>query len=286
MGFSEEFKRIFSNNSCSISGYDWTKDRPFDATSECYQKEVALVSSLTSEAYGKFGMSVEYFVKQISTKRDKLYGEDPLENVIRRFKLDVYTDKVPELSKSYQLQGMVYTEMLAVQCTVQHFFEASQLDIYGNDIYEPIEPLIGDLLYLEWLDKYYEIIHVRKFSENSSFLSAPITYELTLRMWRNNHEDVDVANQNKEHDNMDNFRKAAQFEETPYAGLNDAFDVDFKPVGPPAPSKSVDSSCDILSINDNLEDKHKKENKKCINDPVYKTNKLSEEIFDPFDDWD
>ena len=52
--FASEFKKIFSN-SCSIENYDWTKPRLWDSlNNDCYGSEVALLSSLTSEAYNKY----------------------------------------------------------------------------------------------------------------------------------------------------------------------------------------------------------------------------------------
>ena len=78
------------------------------------------MSSLTSEAYNQFGFEIDYYVKQISTKRDRLFGEDPLENIVRRFRLSVYTDKIPNLQKKYQLQGMLYEEVFEVQATIAH----------------------------------------------------------------------------------------------------------------------------------------------------------------------
>lgn len=51
--FASEFKKIFSN-SCPPQT-DWTKPRFFDSlNSDCYGSEVALLSSLTSEAYNKY----------------------------------------------------------------------------------------------------------------------------------------------------------------------------------------------------------------------------------------
>lgn len=88
--FNSEFNSIFKG-SFSIKNYDWNKPRFFDKDNPCYDAEKALMASLTSEAYGKYGFEVDYFVKHISTKRDKLLGEDPLENIERRFHLKVYT---------------------------------------------------------------------------------------------------------------------------------------------------------------------------------------------------
>src|SRR5574344_2139337 len=88
--FAQEFARIFSTTGCSIAGYDWNQNHYFDPNSDCYAAETALMSELTSEAYNQFGFEVEYYIKQISTKRDKLYGEDALESIVGRLNLPAY----------------------------------------------------------------------------------------------------------------------------------------------------------------------------------------------------
>ena len=51
--FNKEFKKIFSN-SCPPHT-DWNTPRFFDSLgNDCYGSEVALLSSLTSEAYNKY----------------------------------------------------------------------------------------------------------------------------------------------------------------------------------------------------------------------------------------
>jgi hypothetical protein len=190
--FTSEFQKVFGN-SCPPQT-DWTQPRYFDSlNNDCYGSEAALLASLTSEAYNKFGFEVYYFVKEHDTKFDPLYGEDQLENVKRRFALQVYTDNVPQLQKQYQLQGMIYTETVTVQCTIQHFLEASKYDwkTENPNAYDSIVPKIGDLMYFKYSDLYYEVINVKDFAEGTTFLSTPITYQFILRVWRNSHENVD-----------------------------------------------------------------------------------------------
>ena len=235
--FNSEFTRLFSNGSCSISGYDWNKSRYFDGTNSasCYANETALISSLTSEAYNKYGFEVQYYIKQISTNRNKILGEDPLENILRRFKLSVYTETVPTLQKQYLIQGMQYTELITLQCTIQHFNEAS---VYNFDRtkqeYDIYVPKIGDIMYFEYSKLYYEIINVKAFAEGSTFLSKPITYTFTLKIWKNNHEDVDVMNQNSDDMPIED-----------YTSLAESFNIENK-------TSNVNASGDILAINDVL----------------------------------
>lgn len=251
---------------------------------DCYGAEAALMASLTSEAYNKYGFSVFYFVKENDVKFDPLYGEDQLENVKRRFNLQVYADNVPMLQRDFMLQGMIYTEIVEVQCTIQHFAEASRYDwkTENPNAYESIVPKIGDLMYFKYSDLYYEVLNVKDFAEGTTFLSTPITYKFSLRVWRNSHENVDELNVND--DNMEHLRS--------YVELGETFNVDYDmgkheneevhPEYSPIPTSVVKASGDKLAINDNLKEK---EQDQAIYHPENDENKKEYFRIDPFDGW-
>lgn len=256
--FASEFSKIFSNG-CDVSNTDWTAPRYFDATNNpCYEAEAALASSLTSEAYSQSGFEVQYFIKKIGTKEDKLYGEDQLENFERRFRLQVYTSSVPMLQKMYQLQGMVYTEIITLQATIAHFEEASQIDfVTGESSWESQVPRIGDVMYFPWCDLYYEVLNVKTFAEGTSFLSAPITYTFSLRVWRNSKEFVDVT-QNANDDKLEHLKSYVSLGET--FGVTHSDGSEFEHITTPSydtkpvelPSSKVKDN-DVLSVNRSLE---------------------------------
>jgi hypothetical protein len=283
--FASEFARLFSTTGCTIEGYDWNKPHYFDPSSECYSAETALMSSLTSEAYNKFGFTVEYYVKQISTKRDKIYGEDALENIVRRFKLSVYTDNVPHMEKHYMIQGMTYTDIVHLQCSIQHFKEASVRTFITNEIaYEEYYPKIGDLMYFPWNKTFYEIINVKTFSDGSSFLTTPITFEFIVKVWKPSHEDVNLMHQTKDGDEMQEINTIAS--------LGEVFDIDLNGEQKKYVADHVDeekkvpfsTSGDILAINNSLNGLDKGLSKeKSINDIIYRNNDLDDAIFDPFE---
>ncbi len=204
-----------------------------------------------------------------------MYGEDQLENVKRRFALQVYTENVPQLQKQYQLQGMIYTETVTVQCTIQHFLEASKYDwkTENPNAYDSIVPKIGDLMYFRYSDLYYEVINVKDFAEGTTFLSTPITYQFILRVWRNSHENVDELNVND--DNMEHIRS--------YVELGETFNVDMD-MGKhenqvvtheqEKTTSTVKASGDALSINDTVkwENLRKSKNNDAM-DVLYNPNK-------------
>jgi len=269
--FNSEFQRIFGAGGCSIKGWDWNKPIPFDGTDEdsCYANEAAMIAALTSEAYNKFGFEVDYYVKQISTMRDRLFGEDPLENIVRRFRLSVYAPNVPSLQKKYQLQGMLYEEVFEVQAAIAHFSEASQYNYERTAAqYEIYEPKIGDLMYFKFSDKYYEIINVKKFADGTAFLGTPVTYTFTLRIWKNNHEDVDVMGENPDKMPIGD-----------YASLAESFDMENK-------TSEVSSSGDILAVNQFVKDVEPDPRYEPTDEPTSVCNQKREsDPFDPFDGW-
>lgn len=266
--FASEFKKVFGN-SCQPTT-DWTKPRYFDSlNNDCYAAEAALMASLASEAYGTFGFDVEYFIKEHDTKFDPLLGEDQLESVKRRFTLNVYAENVPQLQKQYQLQGMIYTEIVTLQCTIAHFQEASRLDYKTNEpTYDVAVPKIGDLMYFKYSDLYYEVLNVKTNAEGTTFLSTPINYTFNLRVWRNSHETVDELNNND--DTMEHLRS--------YIELGETFNVGMESSQGQTTS-NIAASGDILAINDNLKEKEQQQ--------VLYTNKSNNKTtrIDPFDGW-
>lgn len=279
--YASEFSRLFGGG-CSVSGKDWNAPRYFDGIdNDCYKAEAALVSSLTSEAYGNFGFEVQYYLKSIETDKDQLYGEDPLHNVERRFKLQLYTSNIPTMQKNYELQGMVYQELINCQCTIQHFYEASQLSYPDmQSIYEPEVPKIGDIVYVEYSDTYYEVVNVKEFAESSTFLAVPMTYTFILRVWRNNHEFIDEQNVNP--DKMDEFRK--------YAELAETFNLDTS-TSTTDKTTEVSHESDMLATNEDVKkdvDKNNKPKDNVNSHVVYKSDEIKEDnpaYFDPFGGW-
>lgn len=280
--YSSEFNKLFRSGSCTVNGKDWNKPRYFDSkNNDCYAAEAALMSSLTSEAYSNFGLEVQYYIKNVDLKHDRLYGEDPLENIVRRFTLKMYADSLPSLQKTYTLNGLDYQEILTCQCTIQHFMEASRLEYNTfEQKYDIAVPKIGDIVYIEYSDLYYEVINVKTFADGTTFLSSPITYTFTLRVWKNTHEFVDEFNENP--DEMSEIRQFVELDET--------FDLDDSSLNIEKTSHvGVDS--DTLEINVDLPKDVDKNNEPTDNvyshvEYKFKESKDSNpKYIDPFDGW-
>lgn len=282
--FASELAKVFSNG-CSPANTDWNAPRYFDSLNNpCYEKEAALMSSLTSEAYNQFGFEVEYFIKKISTNADKVYGEDQLENFERRFKLHVYAESIPAMQRIYELQGINYDELVELDATIQHFREASQIDfIKGQPLWNSVSPKIGDVMYFPWCDLYYEILNVKDFADGSTFLSSSITYHFTLRVWRNSHESVDLTDVNP--DPMEHLQSYVSLAETFNAEMKtdaNSFEHITEPTATSAaalPTSKILSSGDALAINSKTTDKAQ------IEDRLWRNDKRGEKQIDPWAGW-
>jgi hypothetical protein len=176
---------------------------------------------------------------------------------------------------------MIFPEIITCQCTVQHFYEASQLSYPDmKDIYEAEVPKIGDIVYIEYSDTYYEVVNVKEFAEQTTFLSTPITYTFKLRVWHNNHENVDELNVNN--DPMDEFRK--------YAELAETFKLDTSTSTTDKTSEVAPES-DMLSTNTDAMTDTDINNEPKDNVPtnvIYKSEEIKEEnpqYYDPFEGW-
>lgn len=282
--FASELAKVFSNG-CSPANTDWNAPRYFDSLNNpCYEKEAALMSSLTSEAYNQFGFEVEYFIKKISTNADKVYGEDQLENFERRFKLHVYAESIPAMQRIYELQGINYDELVELDATIQHFREASQVDfIEGQPLWNSVSPKIGDVMYFPWCDLYYEILNVKDFADGSTFLSSPITYHFTLRVWRNSHESVDLTDVNP--DPMEHLQS--------YVSLAETFNAEMKTdannfehiTEPTATSAAALPTSKILSSGDALAINSKTTYETQTEDRLWRNDKRGEKQIDPWAGW-
>jgi hypothetical protein len=181
---------------------------------------------------------------------------------------------------------MIYTEIVEVQCTIQHFAEASRYDwkTENPEAYESIVPKIGDLMYFKYSDLYYEVLNVKQFAEGTTFLSTPITYKFSLRVWRNSHENVDELNVND--DNMEHLRSYVELGETfnvehDMGENNKHITVEEHPDYNPQETSKVNASGDILSINDTTDWQTLRKSKNAdAMDVLYNPNKM----YEPFDD--
>ena len=158
---------------------------PGPANNTVSKEETEHAEGYTTEAFGKYGLKFTYYVVSLDTKRDPLYGEDPLQQILRAFYFNGYTEQIPPNVLTYQLQGIWGEDILTVQVGRLAF---KYWSTYGGEdrntpkINEEIEPRIGDVVYLEPNRTFYEIVDV-KYYTNAFGLSSQV-YTLTLRVYK------------------------------------------------------------------------------------------------------
>ena len=140
-------------------------------------------------------------------------------------------------------------------------------------------------MYFKYSDLYYEVLNVKDFAEGTTFLSTPITYKFSLRVWRNSHENVDELNVND--DNMEHLRRYVELGETfnvehDMCENNKHISVEEHPDYVPDQTSVVKAQGDILAINDNLKEK---EQAQAVYDPNTDESKKDLTRIDPFDGW-
>ena len=200
---------------------------------------------LIQDAYEKFGIICVYYRVTEDLLRDKLFGEDQLKYIQRSWYFNGYVEQLPPNVRSYQLQGIWGEDVVRMFASIDAF---NYYSTYGGkdkntpEVYEEQPPSIGDIVYIKYSDTYYEIVNVKPFAEGTTFLSTPMTWFFHLRVWHNNHDDVDHFDQNP--DKMEEFRS--------YNELAETFDLDLKADENGVPTSRVEPESDMLAINKDL----------------------------------
>lgn len=189
----------------AISAYPWLCSTTKNKDSyTCYNDDNgSLVSkdegynaeAFTTEAYGNFGAQFVYYKVSENLKRDKILGEDQLQVVERAFNIIGYMDQIPPNVRTYQLQGIWGEDVLTCYVGVTAFKYWStygEADRNTPQVYDDFQPRIGDIVYLQANDTFYEIRDVKYYQE--AFGLSSHTYTLTLRVYKDTKLTIDNTN--------------------------------------------------------------------------------------------
>ena len=215
----------------------------------------------TTEAFGTFGLKFTYYKVSLDTERDKLYAEDQLQKIERAFYFIGYLDQIPPNVLTYQLQGIWGEDVVTVnvgRAAFQYWSTYGGKDRNTPKLHGAFEPRIGDVVYLEPNDTFYEIYDV-KYYQNAFGLKSQ-TYTLTLRVYKDCKYSISTN------------------EET----LSDIKD----PIYDVAPSgmKEQFNFKDPLMLNDELKNLPSSRNVNMM-DPLFRKNVNNSNTFDPFNGW-
>lgn len=274
------------SSNVDISAYPWLcSTTAYNTSYTCYNEETGNIVTegegnnaevFTTEAYGTYGLKFTYYKILDDIRRDKLFGEDTLRMIERAFYVIGYTDKIPPNVRTYQLQGIWGEDVMSVTIGISAF---KYWSTYGEEdrntpnVYDFFEPRIGDLMYLEPNDTFYEIRDVKYYNE--AFGLAKHTYTLTLKVYKDFKATIDKIDPT----------------------LRNQSDPIWK-VAPHEMSEAQPTK-DILKLNDVLSDKklkksknanrmnvmYKSEKKTKVIDSEETNNENVKKCIDPFDGW-
>jgi Virus neck protein len=151
-------------------------------------KEQNLVESLVTESIQIFGRDV-YYLPRTLQKEDLIYGEDTISKFSNYFTIEMYLKSV----EGFAGQGDMFRKF-GLEIDDQATLVVSQKRFQEEvvDIYDPIRPKEGDLIFFPWNNSLCEI----KFVNNESIfyqLGKVYVWELTIRQYVFSHEDIKVG---------------------------------------------------------------------------------------------
>ena len=148
-----------------------------------YNNERELYEVLQMETYNNKGVQMYFYPVSISA--DKIFGEDNLRVVQRRFDFMSYYDLPAEIRQT-GIMGITYTETFPIYVSVMHFNNVSRRNVSGDylpGVYTfPTIPKIGDVVYAKYNQTLYNIINVK--TEIDMFLQGKHTYTLILEIFK------------------------------------------------------------------------------------------------------
>lgn len=246
----------------NISAYDWlcstikTYDPCSSDVSNMVGDDEATRNDLhTSEAYGMFGLKLTYYKIKEDLKRDVVYGEDQLRYIERSWYFDGYVNSIPPNVRTYELQGIWGEDLVTVYCGIaafNYFSTYGESDKNTPEIYDKVEPCIGDIIYFQANDMFYEIRDVKYYDE--AFGMKSHTYTLSLKVYKDMKVTIDTSNPTLSNTSDPIYRVAPDT-------LSGQYNIN-----------------DVLKINDEVK-------KERWSDVLYDEKNNKENVIDPFYGW-
>lgn len=137
-----------------------------------FNQEHDLVTGYLMEITDIAGIKVLYYRRNEDTPYDPLYGEQTNTNYEEPIETKVLYDvgEEPNLWSSF---GMFGGDILT--CHIPQ-------GTWRRDISQTLEPMIGDAIHIEWLDREFSVVHVD--NDDRIFQLKKMIYILVLRPYR------------------------------------------------------------------------------------------------------
>lgn len=172
--------------------------------------------SITDEELGAYTLKMRYYPVTFNTSYDKVLGEDQLQYIERRFNFKGYTNTIPSyFPNKYQIQGIMGEDTIQVNVgknSFQYFstygWTENDKEVNTPEVYEGMIPRIGDVIYLEANDTFYEVFDVNYY--NQAFNQRVHSFTLTLRYYTDNKYTISAEAPMFSGDTSDPIYKVAQ----------------------------------------------------------------------------
>lgn len=157
----------------------------FQKDTECADAERELYDVVQMDAWNSFGVNIIYYVTDYSLTNDTIYAEDNDRTVLRGFEATGFMEQLPREDRNVPLFGIEGLDLFKVYLNKLHFSTVSTYSASQSAVYNSYKPSVGDLIYLEYSDIYYEITHVKDKVEQ--FLQRPHSWDLAVREYKDFH---------------------------------------------------------------------------------------------------
>ena len=133
---------------------------------------------------GQYGIDIKFFPKTLNDL-DKLFGEDPTSSLDSVYDLTVYFDNVDSFNlgnEAFGLGGFTSTYTWSLYIEQQRFTNETEIN----------EPLIGDIVFIPTINKWFEITYVNPRSEFFTHGKLYV-YKMEIKEWQYSGEDINVS---------------------------------------------------------------------------------------------
>lgn len=182
---------------CPTTGYESTSESETSTAGNIVKdSESVEAEAATTDAYGTYGLKLTYYKVSLDTEENRIYGEDELQMIERAFYITGYVNQIPPNVLTYQLQGIWGEDTVTLYVGITAF---KYWSTYGGEDrntpmkYDDIVPRIGDVVYFEANDTFYEIRDVKFYSD--AFGLASHVYTITLKVYKDIKMTIDTDNE-------------------------------------------------------------------------------------------
>lgn len=179
---------------CPTTGY-YKSGCESSASNTVSQTESDNAEAITTDAYGTYGLQLVYYRVHNNIERDPLFGEDQLEVIERAFNFIGYTESIPSNVRTYQVQGIFGEDLVKLtvgRLAFKYWSTYGGEDRNTPEVYEDIQPMIGDIIYFPQNDVFYEVRDVKYFNEAFGLQSH--TYMITCKVYTDSKKTIDFHN--------------------------------------------------------------------------------------------